>query len=85
MKNPSECAHQEFDARVNIQRIVGTLDAMAEITISCRQCGEPFRFRGVPMGLDFARPMCSIDSLELRAPIESARAPYVLPAKRQVQ
>lgn len=77
------CAHLDFVANVNVARM---LDGMgdpppqdvpatsysAEITVQCKNCGEPFRFMGVQAGLMPSRPMCSIDETELRAPIRPA-------------
>ena len=43
---------------------------IADVTIVCADCGEPFRFLGLPAGVSFERPMVSIDSCELHVPIE---------------
>jgi hypothetical protein len=67
---PKDCPHESFQARVNVNRFEDTGRFMAEITVNCTICGEPFRFLGVPAGMSFERPMVSIDGLELRAPIE---------------
>ena len=63
------CAHQEFYARVAVNRIEDKGAFMADVSIACRQCGLPFHFLGVPLGLSFGRPMASIDQTELRVPI----------------
>lgn len=67
---PSDCPHADFQASVSVHRFLDTGKFMADVLVRCARCGEPFRFVGVPSGLDFERPMCSIDGLELRAPIE---------------
>lgn len=37
---------------------------MAEITVRCDDCGEPFQFLGLEPGLDMAGARVSIDGLE---------------------
>jgi hypothetical protein len=86
------CAHQNFHANVAVNRLVDTGRFLADITIKCAECGEPFRFIGVEAGVAFTRPACSIDELELRAPIEPEGVPrlqtsasFEMPAKLDVQ
>jgi hypothetical protein len=69
-RDPKDCQHENFDARVSVGRILDVGKFVADVTINCRDCGEPFRFVGVPAGLNYGQPMVSIDGLELRAPIE---------------
>jgi hypothetical protein len=74
IKQPTECAHEEFEAAVDVNRLTekeggGVSNFSADIRITCVQCGTPFHFIGVEQGLSFRRPMASADSLELRAPI----------------
>lgn len=73
------CAHEAFTSYVAVNRLTSGDDGpvtgyAADIRISCAQCGEPFRFVGVPVGLTPDRPMCSMDEAELRAPIRPASA-----------
>ena len=68
--DPANCTHEEFDATVAVGRILDVGKFVADVRINCRVCGLPFRFVGVPAGLSYDRPMCSIDSTELHAPIE---------------
>lgn len=67
---PKDCPHEDFRADVKVGRMLDSGKFIAEVTIHCTVCDEPFRFVGVPAGLNFDRPMVSIDGLELRAPIE---------------
>jgi hypothetical protein len=90
------CYHPEFDAFVNVGRIGEGDDEnpapgmpkhfVAEITIKCGACGEPFRFLGVPGGLSlsYAVPSTSLDSTELRAPIRPEQAPPAFPRRGDV-
>jgi len=75
------CEHPHFDALVNVGRI-GTGDTpdgmpaayVAEVTVKCGECGEPFRWSGVRAGLSYVEPMCSPDETELRAPMRPRSA-----------
>ena len=64
------CPHLSFRAQVNVNRMEDTGRFSADVTVWCAECKLPFEFVGVPSGLDWARPMVSIDGTELRAPIE---------------
>ena len=68
----SDCQHLNFYANVNVARIedVSPMQFYADITVVCTDCKEPFRFIGVPAGLNPSQPMMSPDGRELRAPIE---------------
>lgn len=68
--NPKDCPHESFRANVNVGRMEDTGRFIADITVHCAVCDEPFRFMGVPAGVSFERPMASIDGLELHVPIE---------------
>lgn len=74
------CEHRHFEAVVGVNRLydgdeVGPPDGyIAEIRVTCIDCGEPFRWNGVQAGLSPARPMCSVDEVELRAPLRPASA-----------
>lgn len=67
---PEDCSHGAFRADVNVARVEDVAKFVAEIRIRCLVCDEPFRFVGVPAGMSYGQPMCSIDGLELLAPIE---------------
>lgn len=66
------CEHEQFEADVAVKRMEDThpMAFVAEIPISCVQCGERFRFKGVPAGMGFHRPLVDIDGCKLNAPIE---------------
>lgn len=71
------CPHEQFAAQVNVIRLTTTDDGpvtgyTAELTVHCGQCGERFRWIGVPAGLQPNRPCCSVDETELRAPLRPA-------------
>ncbi len=41
-----------------------------DITINCAECGIPFQFLGLPLGVSPEFPTRSFDGLELRQPIK---------------
>lgn len=70
-----DCQHENFDAEVNVARIQKS-DAdptihrwQADITIKCHECGLPFRFIGLPAGLDMNGAAVSVDGAEARLAI----------------
>jgi hypothetical protein len=76
--NPDKpCPHEDFNVYTEINRLAdvegGPVTAFAaDIRIDCANCGEPFRWIGVPAGLSPGHPMVSVDETELRAPIRPA-------------
>lgn len=70
-----KCEHKNFGAQVNVHRIVENessalvIGYTADITVKCVDCDTPFHFRGVETGVSPKVPKCSVDGLELRAPI----------------
>ena len=64
------CEHKNFGTDVSIFRLDGTDRFNAEIRITCNDCHEPFKFIGVPMGLNLSGPpTMSPDQIELRVSI----------------
>lgn len=72
------CLHLSFDACVAVNRIAedGQVPTayVADITVSCADCGEPFRWTGLMAGLSYGHPMVSVDEREMRAPLRPASA-----------
>lgn len=91
------CDHEQFKADCDINRLSETDDGpitgySINISVKCIQCGQKFRFLGVPAGSDHQFPRASIDGTELRAPIEPAigeklasEAVYRLPPRQVLQ
>lgn len=69
------CEHKEFHAKVNVIRFEDSGRFMAEITVRCSQCGEPFQFLGLEVGLHVDGARVSVDGLEANIAIcpKSAR------------
>lgn len=66
----SKCEHKDFEAKVNVIRLEDSGAFMAEVKVKCRECGTPFQFIGIPMGLSFTKPMVEVMSAEARLPIK---------------
>ena len=58
------CKHMNFSASVNVARLEDTGRFMAEVTVKCEDCGEPFQFLGLEPGLDMQGARVSVDGLE---------------------
>lgn len=66
------CDHTNQKATVRVINLEDTGKTMAEIEISCSDCGTPYRFIGLPMGMSLRQPSTDVDGTELRIPIELA-------------
>ena len=71
------CEHPNFEAQVEVNRLSavegGPINAYsADIQVACVECGEKFRWIGVPAGLSGGHPMCSVDESVLSAPLRPA-------------
>lgn len=69
--NPTQlkCKHESFQANCRVNRLEDTGRFVADIRITCVQCGLPFHFPGVPYGMLNDGPTSSMDRVELRTPI----------------
>lgn len=67
-----KCKHEDFDATVDVFRLTDSGRFNAEIRIRCKQCGEKFRFLGLPAGVDLDGAAVSPDGTEMRVAIGTA-------------
>lgn len=74
MPNDTPCPHENFMADVQVARMP-TVEGgpikryMADVRVKCNDCGLPFRFIGLPAGLDLNGASVSIDATEARLAI----------------
>jgi hypothetical protein len=68
-KDPANCRHEKFLANVVVNRLEDSGRFNADITIKCEQCGVPFRFLGLPAGVDLDGAAVSADGTEMRVAI----------------
>ena len=79
----TDCEHENFGAQVRVQRL--TDDAgrvqnfVAEVTVSCAECGLPFHFVGPDAGFSFVRPTVNVGATTLHAPLAPGEGP--MPAR----
>lgn len=65
----TDCKHENFTANVAVNRLEDSGRFNADIKINCAQCGTPFRFLGLPVGLDPNGACVSVDGTEARLAI----------------
>jgi hypothetical protein len=74
-----ECLHEEFSASVGVKRLTDeqgrVRNFVAEVTVRCVQCLQPFHFVGLEAGLSFTRPMVNVGATTLHAPIAPGEGP----------
>jgi hypothetical protein len=72
------CDHERFRADVAVQRITDDAGAVrnfiAEVQVSCVQCGSPFHFLGPPAGLSLTHPTVNVQATTLHTPIAPGEA-----------
>jgi hypothetical protein len=66
------CEHHSFFVNANVARLEDTGRFMVDITIECDQCKKPFRFIGLPIGLDMNGAAVSPTGTEGRFAIHPA-------------
>lgn len=65
----SACEHPDFAASVTVNRLADSGRFAADVTIRCTACGVPFRFIGLPCGVDLNGAAVSVDGTEARLAI----------------
>lgn len=69
----SPCEHNNFLADVDVNRLENKHGEIhryqADVRIKCTECGLPFRFIGLPAGMDLNGAAVSIDGQEARLAI----------------
>ncbi len=67
--DPRTCPHNSFDCNVAVARVEDIGRFMAEVAVRCVDCGTPFRFIGLPCGMDYNVACVSVDGTEARLAI----------------
>ena len=60
------CKHPNFNASVEVNRLEDISRFVADVKISCAECGVLMRFIGLPAGLDLNGASVSVDGTEGR-------------------
>lgn len=63
------CKHPEFETAVSVARLEDSGRFMADVSVRCVACQMPFRFIGLPAGLDLNGAAVSADGTEARLAI----------------
>lgn len=70
------CKHEDFFCKVDVNRMEDSGRFMADLTVKCNQCQQPFHFQGVTeFGLLWTAPSLNFDSTELHLPIAPGPSP----------
>lgn len=72
-----KCRHELFDASVDVIRLNDpgqVIEFRADVRVTCKVCGTPFRFLGMENGYRVASPTVSVDGLEATMPIAAGPA-----------
>lgn len=64
-----KCDHKNHIAEVDVNHIADINRWQADVRIRCAECGLPFRFIGLPAGLDLNGAAVSVDATEARLSI----------------
>ena len=75
------CTHENFECRASIGRLTDennpehVVAYVADLNVTCADCGLPFEWIGIPAGISNAQPRVSMDATELRAPLRPSSDP----------
>jgi hypothetical protein len=64
-----KCEHKTFECNVTVNRLEDTGQFNADVTITCVDCATPFRFIGLPAGLDLNGAAVAVDGITARLAI----------------
>lgn len=65
----ASCSHPDFEVHVAVNRLEDNGRFNADVRINCCACGSPFRFYGLPVGLNLDGAAVSVDGTEARLAI----------------
>ena len=69
MPDKPKCEHHNFECEVTVNRLEDIRRFSADVRVKCADCGTPFRFIGLPAGLDMNGASVSVDATEARLAI----------------
>ena len=70
-----DCAHQNFAAQVDVNRLEDVGRFVADVRIRCADCGADFVFACKTIGLHWDRPSVDVRGVELRVAIHPEGEP----------
>ena len=63
---PGKCKHESFAVSALVNRLEDIGRFQLDLRVVCEQCSTPFRFIGLPGGVDLNGASCSADGMEGR-------------------
>lgn len=80
--DPTACAHEDFRTDCGVHRLSDTDNGpvtgyMLDVRITCTQCGLPFKFVGLPVGLELQGAAMSFDRTEAHLAISPDGSPSI--------
>lgn len=74
------CNHLDFVARVEVNRFENRPGFfMADVKVSCAECGRAMQFFGLPTGISLNQPSIDATGCEARLPIRPYEKPEWMP------
>jgi hypothetical protein len=64
-----DCQHEDFKVEADVTRLSDSGRYTMDVRVRCTQCNLPFRFIGLPAGLDLNGAATSADATEARLAI----------------
>lgn len=55
------CKHEDFAVEANVARIEDIGRFQMDVSVKCSQCGKPFRFLGLPIGVNYDAAMTNLN------------------------
>jgi hypothetical protein len=71
----SDCRHEQFDCECAVNRVEDIGRFTVDVRVKCVQCGTPFVFLGLPLGMDYNSATVSFDGTEARMGIAPKGVP----------
>lgn len=69
------CEHEDFEVDAKVIRLSDSGRFTMDVRVKCTQCEHPFRFLGLPMGVDLNGATTSADGTEGRFSIHPKGVP----------
>jgi hypothetical protein len=72
----SSCDHRQFEAWVELFDLTDAGRYQLELRVRCAICGAPFRFLGLPIGVDLQGASMNEDGTHARLAVLPAERPH---------
>lgn len=77
-RRQEDCQHEDFNFNVEVARIAtedgGPVEMFnVHLRMTCKGCGIPFSFEGLPRGINLTEPVTGVMGIEARLPVHPLR------------